>query len=74
MSFIVIEGLDGSGKTTFIKAFQEILTQNELNFKQYQGLGSSQLGHKIRKIFLQSDLIHQNTRFFLSHRQYGTNF
>jgi len=66
MTFIVIEGLDGSGKTTFIKAFQKILIKNKLNFKQYQGLGSSQLGHEIRKIFLQSDLIHQDTRFFLS--------
>jgi dTMP kinase len=66
MKLIVFEGLDGSGKTTLITAFQKHLNHQKIPNNLYQGLGSSSIGLQIRNLFLNFEKVDYLTRFYLS--------
>lgn len=54
MTWIVIEGIDCSGKTTAVERLKYILEQKGYNVITTQGIGTSELGQKLR--FLIPDL------------------
>ncbi|MDV3199744.1 MAG: dTMP kinase [Candidatus Phytoplasma australasiaticum] len=66
MKLIVFEGLDGSGKTTLIQKIKEKLQAQNQEVMTLQGLGSSSIGPKIRKIFLTRKNLANQTRYLLS--------
>lgn len=66
MKLIIFEGLDGSGKTTLINAFQKHLNCQKISNKIYQGLGSSSIGLQIRDLFLNVEKVAYLARFYLS--------
>ena len=53
MSFLVFEGLDGSGKSTLIKALTGELSSRSINYLVTREPGGSHLGDAIRKLLLQ---------------------
>lgn len=54
--FIVIEGPDGTGKSTVINGLKETLPK-ELKVKYFREPGGSYFGEKIRKILLDNDTV-----------------
>ncbi len=53
--FIVFEGLDGSGKSTLMKAFKKSLLSRQIKFEQVVDPGGTKVGDKIRKILLSKE-------------------
>ncbi|MBP5835641.1 AAA family ATPase [Candidatus Phytoplasma meliae] len=66
MKLIIIEGLDGSGKTTLIKQLANLLQQQNKEVIALSGLGSSTIGHQIRQTFLTHTNLNNPTRLHLS--------
>ncbi|NWN45762.1 dTMP kinase [Candidatus Phytoplasma pruni] len=66
MKLIVLEGIDGCGKTSLIRSLQHELTQQGAQVILGQGLGSSSLGKEMRQIFLHNPLLTSPTRYLLS--------
>ncbi|MBP5835639.1 dTMP kinase [Candidatus Phytoplasma meliae] len=66
MKLIIIEGLDGSGKTTLIKQLANLLQQQNKEVITLSGLGSSAIGHQIRQTFLTHTNLNNPTRLHLS--------
>lgn len=66
MKIIIFEGLDGSGKTTFIQNIKEELQAQNQEVITLQGLGSSSIGPQIRKMFLTHENLDNQTRLLLS--------
>ncbi len=53
--FIVFEGLDGSGKSTLMKAFKKSLLSKQIRFEQVFDPGGTRIGDQIRKILLSKE-------------------
>ncbi len=54
MSFLVFEGLDGSGKSTLIKGLSERLARQNISVTRTREPGGTPLGEKIRNILLEN--------------------
>lgn len=50
--FVVFEGLDGSGKSTLMRAFKERLKNQEIQFEEVFDPGGTSVGDQIRAILL----------------------
>jgi dTMP kinase len=55
MSFIVFEGLDGSGKSSLMAALEKELAQKSINFIKTREPGGTPLGDEIRNMILRKD-------------------
>ncbi|MEZ0180375.1 dTMP kinase ['Camptotheca acuminata' phytoplasma] len=66
MKIIVIEGIDGSGKTTLIQHLTEKLKELKKPFQVFQGLGSSSVGLQIKELFINGPTLSYETRFHLA--------
>jgi dTMP kinase len=55
MPFIVFEGLDGSGKSTLMSAFEERLKQSGVSVLRTREPGGTRLGDEIRNMILRKD-------------------
>lgn len=53
MPFIVFDGLDGSGKSSLIHAFEEVLQKNQIAFLRTREPGGTPIGDQIRELILQ---------------------
>lgn len=52
MAFIVFEGLDGSGKSSLLKALEAVLTERSISFHRTREPGGTPLGEDLREIIL----------------------
>lgn len=60
--FIVVDGIDGGGKSTQIEAIQENLRQRGRRVQPFRDPGSTPIGEQLRSILLGSDVkIHRRT-------------
>lgn len=50
--FITLEGIDGSGKTTFLQTISDIVAKSGKNFVLTREPGGTKVGEKIRKVLL----------------------
>lgn len=50
--FIVFEGLDGSGKSTLMRAFKELLKSRDIDYEEVFDPGCTSIGDKVREIIL----------------------
>jgi dTMP kinase len=50
--FIVFEGLDGSGKSTLMRAFKKSLNNKQIDFEEVFDPGGTSVGDKVREILL----------------------
>ncbi len=55
MSFIVFEGLDGSGKSSLMKSLEEVLQKRSIPFIRTREPGGTTIGDQIRHIILRND-------------------
>lgn len=53
--FVVFEGLDGSGKSTLMRAFKESLRQREIDFEEIFDPGGTSVGDKVREVLLSKE-------------------
>ena len=54
-SYLALEGIDGSGKTTLINELSNKLTESNVDFKIVREPGGSKLGEGIRELLLSHD-------------------
>ena len=55
MAFLAFEGLDGSGKSTLIRALANELKSKNIPFVQTREPGGTPLGERVRKFLIQKD-------------------
>jgi dTMP kinase len=53
--FVVFEGLDGSGKSTLMRAFKEYLEDKKQGFKEVFDPGCTSIGDKVREVLLSKE-------------------
>lgn len=54
--WVVVEGIDGAGKTSAIQTIESFFTENQMSYTSLREPGGSSLGEEIRRIFKSSDL------------------
>lgn len=54
--FITVEGIDGSGKTTFTTEFLNRLSELGVNFSSFREPGGSEVGNHIREILINPEI------------------
>ena len=52
MAFVVFEGLDGSGKSSLMRALEEVLAKRQVPFVRTREPGGTPLGDEIRELIL----------------------
>ena len=64
--FLTIDGIDGVGKSTQIRALEKHLTQSGCSVEQVRDPGSSEIGLRLRELLLNSTLeMHRRTEAML---------